>query len=192
MLPNVLSYRKFGRDGMRRREFIAALGGAAALPVAARGESAPLIGYLSTLSSANGEVGAAAFRTGLSEAGFTPGRNVFIEYRYAEGQPDRLPALAEDLVRLRANVIAAMNGSASALAAKAKTDSIPIVSTMGDADPIELGVVSSLARPGANVTGISLLGDVLNTKRIELLREIVPGAKTIRLACQSRKPQRRQ
>jgi putative ABC transport system substrate-binding protein len=164
-----------------RRAFIAGLGGAAAWPAVARGESAPLIGYLSTLSSANGEGGAAAFRTGLSEAGFTPGRNVFIEYRYAEGQPDRLPALAEDLVRLRANVIAAMNGSASALAAKAKTDSIPIVFTMGDADPIELGVVSSLARPGANVTGISLLGDVLNTKRIELLREIVPGAKTIGL-----------
>ena len=166
---------------MRRRTFIAALGSAAAWPLVAHGQSAPVIGYMSTLSSANGEVGATAFRKGFSEAGFNPGRNVLIEYRYAEGQPDRLPALAEDLIRLGVNVIAAMNGSASALAAKAKTDSIPIVFTMGDADPIELGVVSSLARPGANVTGISLLGGVLNTKRIELLRAIVPGAKTIGL-----------
>ena len=166
---------------MRRRTFIAGLGSAVAWPLVAHGQSAPVIGYMSTLSSANGEVGATAFRKGLSEAGFNPGRNVLIEYRYAEGQPDRLPALAEDLIRLGVNVIAAMNGSASALAAKAKTDSIPIVFTMGDADPIELGVVSSLARPGANVTGISLLGGVLNTKRIELLRAIVPGAKTIGL-----------
>ena len=166
---------------MRRRTFIAGLGSAVAWPLVAHGQSAPVIGYMSTLSSANGEVGATAFRKGLSEAGFNPGRNVLIEYRYAEGQPDRLPALAEDLIRLGVNVIAAMNGSASALAAKAKTDSIPIVFTMGDADPLELGVVSSLARPGANVTGISLLGGVLNTKRIELLRAIVPGAKTIGL-----------
>ena len=146
---------------MRRRTFIAGLGGAAAWPLVARGQSVPVIGYLSTLSAANGEVGAAAFRKGLSEAGFTLGRNVLIEYRYAEGQPDRLPVLAEDLVKLRVNVIAAMNGSASVLAAKAKTDSVPIVFTMGDADPVELGVVSSLARPSGNVTGISLLGGSL-------------------------------
>jgi putative ABC transport system substrate-binding protein len=145
----------------------------------ARAQTAVVVGYLSTLSAASGERGAAPFRQGLSEAGFTEGRNVFIEYRYADGQIDRLPALAEDLVRHRVTVIAAMNGSRSAIAAKNATASIPIVFTMGDADPVELGVVASLARPGGNVTGISLLGGMLNAKRLELLREIVPAAAKI-------------
>jgi putative ABC transport system substrate-binding protein len=164
---------------MKRRTFIAALGGATVWPLVARAQSVPVIGYLSTLSAANGEVVAAAFRKGLSESGFPTGRNVLIEYRYAEGHLERLPALAKDLVGLRVNLIAAMNGSSSALAAKAATDSVPIVFTMGDADPVDLGLVASLARPGGNATGISLLGGVLNTKRIELLREIVPDAVTI-------------
>jgi putative ABC transport system substrate-binding protein len=127
----------------------------------------------------NGEPVEAAFRQGLGKAGFIDGRNVSIEYRYAEGQIGRLPALAEDLVRRRVAVIAAMGGSRSALAAKGATAIIPIVFTMGDADPVEIGVVASLARPGGNVTGISLLGGELGAKRLELLREIVPAAVTI-------------
>jgi putative ABC transport system substrate-binding protein len=164
---------------MRRRAFIAALGGAAAWPLVARGQTASVVGYLSTLSAVNGEPVEAAFRRGLGKAGFIDGRNVSIEYRYAEGQIGRLPALAEDLVRRRVAVIAAMGGSRSALAAKGATAIIPIVFTMGDADPVEIGVVASLARPGGNVTGISLLGGELGAKRLELLREIVPAAVTI-------------
>jgi putative ABC transport system substrate-binding protein len=164
---------------MKRRTFIAGLGGAAAWPMVARAQSVPVVGYLSPVSAARDEPTAASFRHGLSEAGFVDGSNVSIIYRYAEGQIDRLPALAEDLVAHQVTVIAAMGGSRSVLAAKGTTATIPIVFTMGDSDPVESRVVGSLARPEGNVTGISLLGGMLGAKRLELLREIVPAARTV-------------
>ena len=164
---------------MRRREFIAGLS-VAAWPVVAQGQqpAMPVVGYLSTVS-ANTSGNDTGFRRGLSDAGFNEGHNVALEYRYAEGQLSRLPSLAEELVRRRVNVIAAMGGSSSVLAAKGVTTVIPIVFTMGDADPIQAGVVASLARPGGNITGVSLLGGLLGAKRLEILRELVPSAKTI-------------
>jgi putative tryptophan/tyrosine transport system substrate-binding protein len=164
---------------VRRRTFIAGLGGASVWPLVARAQTVPVVGFLTTVSAVNNQGTSEAFSKGLGQAGFTDGRNISIEYRYADGQISRLPALAEDLVRRRVTIIAAMGGSRSALAAKGATATIPIVFTMGDADPVELGVVASLARPGGNVTGISLLGGMLNAKRLELLREIVPAATII-------------
>jgi putative tryptophan/tyrosine transport system substrate-binding protein len=164
---------------MRRREFIAGLAGAVTGPLFARAQTVPIVGYLSPLTAAGSERTLETFRQGLAQAGFTDGRNVSVEVRYAEGQIGALSTLAQDLVRHRVAVIAAMSGSRSTLAAKAATTTIPIVFTMGDADPVELGVVASLARPGGNVTGISLLGGALGAKRLELLREIVPAAETI-------------
>jgi putative ABC transport system substrate-binding protein len=137
----------------------------------------PVVGYLTPGNI--GEHTTVAFVRGLGDAGFAEGRNAIVEYRYADGQIDKLPALADDLVHRQVNVIAAMGGSRSALAAKGATATIPIVFTMGDADPVQLGIVASLARPGANVTGISLLGSLLGAKRLELLRELVPSAATI-------------
>ena len=166
---------------MIRRTFIAALGSAAAWPVVARAQQRiPVIGYLTTVSSVAGAADlASAFRRGLAQAGFTDGRNVIIEYRHADGQTDRLPMLAGDLVSRRVDILAAMGGSASALAAKSATTNIPIIFTAGDADPVEAGLVSSLARPGGNVTGFSFLGGKLGAKRLEVLRELVPNAKVI-------------
>jgi putative ABC transport system substrate-binding protein len=162
---------------MKRRDFITFLGGAAAWPIAARAQSEalPIIGYLASGSIESNAPMLSAFRKGLAEVGYIEGRNVAIEYRYADGQYDRLPGLAFELVRRPVNVIAAPGATVSAVAAKGATTSIPIVFAIG-ADPVQVGLVASTNRPGGNITGVSFLATTLAAKMFEVLHEAAPAA----------------
>jgi putative ABC transport system substrate-binding protein len=165
---------------MRRRGFIAGLGLSAVLPLSARAQqpAIPFVGFLSSRSPGESEAVVTAYRNGLAESGFVAGQNVAIEYRWAEGRYDRLPRLAAELVNMRVAVILAAGGPPSALAAKKATTVIPIVFSAAD-DPVGLGLVTSLSRPGGNVTGMSVFNAALGAKRLALLHEFVPAATTI-------------
>jgi putative ABC transport system substrate-binding protein len=164
---------------MRRREFIALLGSAAAWPLAARAQQQPMpvIGVLSASATAYSER-LTLIRQALAEAGFTEGRTIAVEYRWAEGQLDRLPLLANDLVGRKVNVIIATGGLQAPRAAMSATNTIPIVFST-DGDPVKQGLVASLNRPGSNVTGITVFSASLTAKRLDIFRELVPKAKVL-------------
>jgi putative ABC transport system substrate-binding protein len=167
---------------MRRRNFIALLGSAAAAwPLAARAQQPwPVIGFIGLASATSNAPFTASFIRGLNEAGFTEGKNVLIEYRWAEGQYDRLPTLAADLVARRVAVIFSSGGTPPLKAVMAETSSIPIIFSLGD-DPVKQGIVSSFNRPGGNITGVTFTSAPLGAKRLELVRELVPKASLIAL-----------
>ena len=177
---------------MNRREFITAIGGATtAWPLAARAQQpkVPTIGYLSTRAAADSAHIVAAFRKGLNETGYVEGQSVLMESRFAEGRYDRLAALAADLVRRQVNVFVATGGTSSAVAAKPVVPAtIPMVFAMGG-DPVKLGIVASLARPGGNVTGIAFLVNGLTAKHLQLLQELAPQGQGDWLSRESKRSQ---
>src|ERR1700756_3263809 len=165
---------------IRRRDFITLLGGVASWPLAARAEQAamPVIGYLSARTPGDSVEVLAEFRRGLAETGFIEGQNLAIEYRWLEGRYNLLPEMISDLLRRQVAVIAIPNTTSSVLAAKAATQTIPIVFNIGS-DPVAVGLVATLSHPGKNVTGIAMLQTAVTAKRLELLRELVPTARSI-------------
>jgi putative tryptophan/tyrosine transport system substrate-binding protein len=175
---------------MQRREFITLLGGAAvALPLAARAQQAtmPVIGFMGSTSAALWQDFASAFRQGLREAGLIEGQNVAIEFRWANDQFDRLPALAAELASRKVSVIVAVGGSVSAVAAKAATATVPVIFVIGG-DPVRLKLVESLNRPGGNVTGVSFLLNTLVAKRLELMRSLLPAVADIGVLVNPKNP----
>ena len=173
---------------MRRREFIMFLGGAGLLPFSARAQQAlPVIGFLNIATREGYASNLAAFQEGLKESGFEEGKNVSIEYRWADGRYDRLPELAADLVRQQVAVIVA--NTPANLAAKKATETVPIVFTTA-ADPVQIGLVSNMNRPGGNVTGVTQLDAALGPKRLELAHELVPAASSIALLLNKGDPMR--
>jgi putative ABC transport system substrate-binding protein len=160
---------------MRRRDFTIVMIGAAGWPLAASAQRMPVVGFLNGASPEGYAIYVDGFRQGLKEAGFIEGDNVAIEYRWAGGQADRLPALAAELVRRPVAVIAALGNASHAVAARTATKTIPIVFIVAE-DPVRLGLVGSLARPDGNLTGINIFNNEITAKRLELLRQVIPGA----------------